>query len=280
MFQGKTLGVIGCGTMGEALVRGAIGAGLLEPADVLASNIDDAILARLDEELGIRTTRHNDEIVEDCDVLLFALKPQILPAVLAEIGPKVRAEQLLLSIAAGLPLAALEALVPARAGFIRIMPNTPALIGQGASAWCPGTHARPEHGALARALTEAVGIAVQVDESRMDAVTALSGSGPAYVFHLLEHLYAGAAAVGLTPEVGRALADQTLLGAARLAVASEHPPAELRRRVTSPGGTTAAALAILEERGAGEALVEAIVAARDRGLELGQPTDPPGSADR
>lgn len=263
------LGVVGLGNMGEALVSGVIRAGLVPPERIIASRPDAPVLWPLAAGLGIHGTLDNREVVAEADVLLLAVKPQILPAVLAEISPGVTVEKLVISIVAGVPTQVIEAQLEAPAPVVRVMPNTPALVSAGASALCLGSHATEAHAALTRTLLEAVGVVMEVEEHLMDAVTAVSGSGPAYVFYLLEAMQSAGEAVGLAPELSRALATQTLLGAAQLAASSDVGAAELRRRVTSPGGTTQAAIAVLDDRGVASAVQAAVAAARDRGRALG-----------
>jgi pyrroline-5-carboxylate reductase len=269
MFQGKTLGVLGCGHMGEALVRGLLKASVLRAGQVIASRRDEASLVRIHTELRVRTTTDNRALVEASDVVVLAVKPQVMPAVLAEVGERFQERHTLISIAAGFPIARIEAALARKVPVVRVMPNTPSLVGEGASAYCLGTWADAAHALEAAQVFSAVGIALHTDESHMDAVTAVSGSGPAYIFYLLEQLYRGADRVGLPKELAEALVKQTVLGAARLVTDTGEDPAELRRQVTSPGGTTEAALRVVVERGFGDAVQDAIVAARDRGQELG-----------
>ncbi len=265
----RVLGVVGLGNMGEALVSGVIRTGLVAPERIVASRPDAPVLWPLAAALGIRGTLDNREVVAEADIILLAVKPQMMAAVLAEIAPGVTSEKLVISIAAGVPTRVIEAALEAPAPVIRVMPNTPALVGAGASALCCGAHAREEHAQIARALLGAVGVVLDVPEDAMDAVTAVSGSGPAYVFYLLEAMQAGAIEVGLAPELARTLATQTVLGAARLAAGSDRDAQSLRHQVTSPGGTTEAAIGVFEARAVRTHIVEAIVAARDRGRELG-----------
>lgn len=263
------LGVIGVGNMGEALVRGVVRAGAFAADSVVVCDARAEAATALGVALGVHVAAGIAEAAR-ADTIILAVKPQQIAEVLAALGAVVAPPQRVLSIAAGVSLAVLEGAFRVPVAVIRAMPNTPCLVGQGASAYALGTHASPADGAIARRILEAVGIAVEVGEAQMDAVTALSGSGPAYVFRLLEALVAGGEQVGLSGEVARVLATQTLLGAARLAAESGVAPVELRRRVTSPGGTTAAALAVLEEAGWAETLGRAIEAARDRGRALGE----------
>lgn len=262
------LGVVGAGNMGQALVRGALAAGVAAPAQVVASSLDAAALREFAAETGIRAVATNREVVDGAQVILLAVKPQQAAGVLDSLCDAFGPDHVVISIAAGLTTALLEAHLPSGTPVVRVMPNTPSLVGAGAAAWCLGRSARPEHGALAARLLDAVGESHAVDESAMDAVTAVSGSGPAYVFLLVEALERAAVAAGLEPALARALVRQTVLGAARMVDEAGVAPAELRRRVTSPGGTTAAALAVFEGRGFDAMVAAAVEAARLRAAEL------------
>lgn len=268
----RRFAVIGVGNMGEALVRGIVRAGLVPAASVIACDTRAEVAERLSGELGIGHAPLS-EALADADVVILAVKPQGMAAVLAAANDAgVRAGVVVLSVAAGVSIATLEAGLPAGVEVVRTMPNTPALVGLGASAFALGTTRSGRGEAVAKAVLGSVGIALEVPEAAMDAVTALSGSGPAYVFRMLEALTDAGVAAGLEPAVATALARQTLLGAATLADANEGAvaPAELRRRVTSPGGTTEAALKVLEARGWGAILGEAVLAAKARGEALGR----------
>jgi pyrroline-5-carboxylate reductase len=263
-----SLGFLGAGNMAGALLRGTVGQGGLRPETVLACDIDAAKLQALHAELGIRTTDSAARVLEQADTIVLAVKPQQMEGLLAAIREHVRPRHLLISIAAGLPLARLAGHLPEGTRLVRVMPNTPALVGRGAAGVARGPHATAADLQAALALFNAVGIAVEVAEADLDAVTALSGSGPAYVFRVIELMQQAGEEMGLAPEVARRLTLQTVLGAAHLADASDVDPAELRRRVTSPGGTTAAALAVFEERGLAEIFKAGIHRARQRAIEL------------
>jgi pyrroline-5-carboxylate reductase len=270
----QTLGFIGSGNMAEALARGALAAGVVQAANLLLSDVRADHRDALAAELGCRAAANNAEILAACDTVVLAVKPQMLADVLAQVEGLARPGQRFLSILAGARAEKIEAGL-AHAGcpaprVVRAMPNTPALVGCGATAITRGAHARDEDMAAARALFDAVGVTVEVEARHMDAVTGLSGSGPAYVFLVMEALLDAARAQGIPDDAADALVKQTVLGAGMLAKSSEHPPAELRRRVTSPGGTTAAGLAVLDERGFRQALVDAVDAATKRGAELGK----------
>ncbi|MCB9789044.1 MAG: pyrroline-5-carboxylate reductase [Deltaproteobacteria bacterium] len=262
------LGVLGAGNMGQALVRGALAAGLASPSQVIASSLDGDTLRAFAAETGIRAAASNREVVEAARVLLLAVKPQQAGEVLDSVAGLIGPHHLVVSIAAGLTTRLLEAHLPEGTPVVRVMPNTPSLVGAGAAAWCLGSAATAEHGAQAARLLEAVGEARAVDEGLMDAVTAVSGSGPAYVFLMVEAMTRAGVAAGLDPELAAALVRQTVLGAARMVAETGVAPSELRRRVTSPGGTTAAAIAVFEGGGFEELVRDAVLAARERGAAL------------
>lgn len=257
--------------MGEALARGIVRAQVVAPADLYLFDVRTEVATQVAGELGGRARSSLSEAAE-AEVLVLAVKPQVMPALLAELGPCVGGGAVVLSVAAGVSLATLEAALPDTAEVVRCMPNTPALVGLGASAYALGSVQSGRGRGAADAILGAVGIALEVPEAAMDAVTALSGSGPAYVFRMLEAMIAAGEAMDLAPEVADALARRTLLGAATLAD-GDVDARELRRRVTSPGGTTAAALEVLEARRWGHTLERAIDRARARSEELGRGGD-------
>lgn len=264
-----TLLLIGCGNMGYAMLKGWLASP--NPPSVHVVEPEESLRQRA-VETGARAVANRAELPDGlrCDIVVLAVKPQVLGAVLPDYACFATTGAVFLSIAAGLPLRRLEALLPPETPVLRCMPNTPAAIGAGVMALCANPLVRPGQRALARGLLATCGQVFDIaDDGLMDAVTALSGSGPAYLFHFIEALTAAGRAVGLPAELAGPMAMQTVLGAAQLAAGSAEPPAILRRNVTSPGGTTAAALGVLME---GEALTDlltrAVVAARDRGVAL------------
>jgi len=270
MLENKTLGFIGAGNMATALTRGMLNARLARPQQILIFDIDGNKVAKLNAEHGVGAAANNLDLMKRCDLVVLAVKPQVMNQVLAEIAPAVRGEQCFISIAAGVTLSRLEGALGPRARVIRVMPNTPALIGAGAAGIARGHSATDEDVALARRMFEAVGIAVVLDERHLDSVTAVSGSGPAYLFFFVEALFEAAERVGLERDVAQALVKQTMLGAARMAVETDRTPAQLREAVTSPGGTTAAALTVLREGGFTDLVVRAVQRAQARSIELGK----------
>lgn len=263
------IALLGGGKMASAIVHSLLRAELYGPEQIVVSEPSDSSRAAL-TDLGIGLTADNAAAVKDATVIIVAVKPWIVPTVLAEVGPELRAEQLVLSIAAGVGLKAMEQVLPNGIPLIRVMPNLCLQIGEGASALCPGTHAKEGHFVTATAIFEAGGRCVTVNEAQMDAVTGLSGSGPAYVCLMIEALADGGVKAGLPRDVAQTLAAQTVLGTARLILESGEHPAVWKDRVATPGGTTIAGLAVLEESGIRSGLIQAVQAATDRSRELGK----------
>jgi pyrroline-5-carboxylate reductase len=269
----STLGLIGAGRMATALASGFVRADLVAPAAVIASDPSPDARATFSREVpGALVVVNNEQVVADAGVVLLAVKPQKMSEALASIRDLVRKDALVLSIAAGVTLPRLAAGLPEGQRVIRIMPNTPCLVGRGASAFSLGPHATAKDGKLVADLFSAVGVAFEVPETQLDAVTGLSGSGPAFVYTMIEALAAGGVAAGLAPALAGELAARTVLGAAEMVLQTGETPANLRNQVTSPGGTTLAGLAVLQERGFGDAVVAAVDAATRRSVELGQLT--------
>jgi pyrroline-5-carboxylate reductase len=259
---------IGGGNMATALIQGLIATQTARREQLLVSDVRPEGLVQLRDKFGVRTTSDNRAACSS-DIVVLAVKPQNFPGLLPLIAPSLAPSTLVISIAAGVPLRAIESALP-QSRVVRAMPNTPALVNEGATAVAGGSKATPEDLALASKIFVSVGRVVVVDEAQMDAVTALSGSGPAYVFLLAEALAAAGAELGLSPEVAGILAAQTLHGAGKLLAESNDSPSELRRKVTSPGGTTAAGIAALEERDFAGAVAACLRAACKRGEELGK----------
>ncbi len=262
-------GFIGSGKMATALVRGMIRAGTAAPGSITVSDPVESARRTLAAEAGAKAEADNARVAEASDVLVLAVKPQSMADVLAELKPVVGPDHLVVSIAAGVTLGKLaEGLGPRR--LVRVMPNTPALIGEGASAYCLGPHARPEDEAVVRSCLDAVGRSFRVSEPLLDAVTGLSGSGPAFVYTVIEALSDGGVRMGLPRDVAAALAAQTVLGAAKMVIETGLHPSVLKDQVTSPGGTTIAGLHALERSGVRAGLMNAVEAATLRSAELGR----------
>ncbi len=263
------IGFIGGGNMAEAFIKGLIKAGL-PVSEIHVSEPNDQRREHVVEAYGVQTEAENAGLVKACDTIFLAIKPQIAEDVLGEISPEFSEDKMLISIAAGVSTATLEKYLAGSPRVVRAMPNTPALVGMGATALCRGKFTTRDDLQVARKLFESVGIVQVVEESQMDAVTGLSGSGPGYVFTVIEALADGGVQEGLRKDVALALAVQTVLGSALLAKETGEHPALLRDMVCSPGGTTIAAVRVLEERGLRATLMEAVSAATRRSRELGQ----------
>ena len=270
MSDSRVIAFIGVGRMGSALARGLVAAGV-PPERIWASDADASAARRLAEEIGVRVPGSNREAVGDADTVVLAVKPQVAKSVLQDLAPALTERHALVSIAAGISTAQLAdwSGLPARR-IVRTMPNTPCLVGAGAVAMAIGPETDADAAEAARAVFEATSLVVTVDEKLIDAVTGLSGSGPAYVFLFLEALADGGVAAGLSRETAQSLAAQTVLGAAKMVVDLGAHPAQLRDQVTSPGGTTVAGLGVLEERGFRSAVIEAVQAAARRSRELSE----------
>ncbi len=265
------LGIIGAGNMAEAIVRGVIGAGVYLPQQVFAADPSPQRLDLFRNELGVRTSDDNSEVAERSRVLLLSVKPQQMKVALEQIRSALRSDTLLISIAAGISTSFIEnVLSDRRARVIRCMPNTPMLVGAGMAALCAGAHATDDDLEQAKRIFSSAAEVITVPEVHMDAVTAVSGSGPAYIFFLVEQMIAAGVSLGLEEDQARQLACQTALGAARMLVQGSDSAAELRRKVTSPNGTTHAAITHLEAGGWPTITLEAIRAAARRSAELAQ----------
>ena len=263
-----TIAFIGAGNMAGSLINGLISDGY-DPACILASDTNAAALAAMSRRTGVCTTADN-AVAADADVVVLAVKPQMLQGVAREIAPIVQLRRpLVISIAAGIREDALEGWLGGGVALVRTMPNTPAMIGAGATVLHAGPGVTEEQRDSAESILRSVGLTRWVDdEGLLDAVTAVSGSGPAYFFLVMEAMEAAAIDLGIPRETARLLTLQTALGAARMAIESDEEPATLRRRVTSPGGTTERAVAAFEEGGLRELFARALAAARDRSVEL------------
>jgi pyrroline-5-carboxylate reductase len=265
-----TIGFLGAGKMATALARGFICAGLVGPKDVIAGDPHDAARKRFAGEVGGETTASNADVLKFANVLILAVKPGHVADVLTGLRGEFTNGHLLISIAAGVTLEKLEGALPTGARIIRVMPNTPALVGAGASAFALGKNATATDGELAEKLLSAVGVAFQVKESLLDAVTGLSGSGPAYVYSFIEALSDGGVAAGLPHDMALKLAAQTVLGAAKMVLETGQHPSALRDQVTSPGGTTIEGLHELEKGKLRDVVMSAVRAATEKSKKLGQ----------
>jgi pyrroline-5-carboxylate reductase len=270
MLADKRISFLGGGNMAEALIKGLLAAGATTKERLSVSDRHPEKLARLVERHGVRGSSSNIDCVQGADVIVLAVKPQVLPGVLDSLGPHVPESALVLSVAAGVSTALIETRLKTGARVVRAMPNTAAMVGRSATALAAGGRATPEDLAVARAIFDAVGRTVVLDESHMDAVTGLSGSGPAYIFLIIEALSDAGVKVGLSRDVALELAAQTLLGSAHLLLETGEHPGRLKDMVTSPGGTAIAGLHTLEAGGLRTTLINAVEAATQRARELGQ----------
>ncbi|MCB9560566.1 MAG: pyrroline-5-carboxylate reductase [Kofleriaceae bacterium] len=266
----KTIGFLGAGNMAEALIRGLVRGGHVPAARVMASGPRRERLDELATEYGILTTTSNVELAGKVEVLVLSVKPQLLPKVLREIAGTVHPETLIISVAAGFDTGAIEDLLPTGMRVVRSMPNTPALVGAGATAIAAGTNATDTDMKTARFVFDAVGMTVTLDEGQLDAVTGLSGSGPAYIFLILEALADAGVKVGLSRRNAQRLAAQTVMGSAKMLLDTDEHPGRLKDMVTSPGGTAIAGLHTLEQGGLRTTLINAVETATNRARELGQ----------
>ncbi len=257
--------------MATALARGCVQSGLVASEQVLAADPYPEALQAFEKQVpDSRAASDNVELLEEAQVVVLAVKPQVMPAVLEDISEHINAGHLVVSIAAGVTLGTLAAALPVGTRLVRVMPNTPCLVGLGASCYCCGADASENDGRLVGQILESVGRAYEVDEKMLDAVTGLSGSGPAFVYRMIEMMAEGGAAGGLPKELALELAAQTARGAAEMVLRTNNSPAELRQQVTSPGGTTQAGLEVLEKLNGPDAFLAAVEAATARSRELGR----------
>ncbi|MFO0906672.1 MAG: pyrroline-5-carboxylate reductase [Pirellulales bacterium] len=265
----QRVGFVGAGQMAQALARGFVQAGLIEPSRVIAYDPVPTALDNLTRAVqGVRRAGGNRQVVEESDVVFLAVKPQHMNPALADLRPAVASSKLFVSIAAGITIARLcDSLGMGRV--IRVMPNTPCLVGRGAAGFALGPAASQDDGKLTAELLSSIGLALPVDESLLDAVTGLSGSGPAFVYVLIEAMADAGVRVGLPRATAALLAAHTFRGAAEMVIATGDHPAVLKDRVASPGGTTIAGLEALESQAGRAAMMAAVVAATRRSQELG-----------
>ena len=267
-----SLGFIGAGNMAEAIARGVIRSGLLRADQLIASDVAPQRRQLFEQELQVRAIESNLDVARESSTIMLCVKPQYMQAALENLGSTINPNTLIISIAAGISSAFIEKQLGGshRWRIVRSMPNTPMLVGEGMVAIARGANATDDDLSSARRIFESAATVVEVAEDQIDAVTALSGSGPAYFFFLVEQMIAAGISMGLTADQSHQLATRTALGAAKMLTTSADSPQELRRKVTSPGGTTQAAITHMEEQNVGPAIIEAIKAAQRRGKELGK----------
>lgn len=266
----EKVGVLGAGKIGSALLRGVIRAGLVTKNQVIASAPRDAVRQALAKEIGIRLTADNTEVCGFADMVILAVKPQVVQPVLQGVVKKLNKTKLLVSVAAGISTSKIEACLEKGARVVRVMTNTPCVVGAGASCYAPGSHATQEDLDKVGMIFNSVGLAFPLEERHLDAVTGLSGSGPAYVFLFIESLADGGVQVGLSRDAALKLALQTVYGSAKMALESGKHLGQLRDEVTSPGGTTIAGLYALEKGGMRGTVMEAVLQATYRSRALGK----------
>jgi pyrroline-5-carboxylate reductase len=269
-IKGLTVGFIGGGNMGEALIKGLLGASLVPASAIHATDVRLERLKELDRLYGIQVSSSNADLVRHSDIVILAVKPQIMDSVLKEIAPAVTRKKLLISVAAGVSTAKIRTVLHKDARLIRVMPNTPALVLEGVTAIAKADNLEPDDLDTAGEIFSAVGRVVVLDETLMDAVTGLSGSGPAYVAVVIESLADGGVRMGLDRITAMTLATQTVLGAAKLLLETGMHPGALKDMVSSPGGTSIAGIAALEEGGIRTTFIKAVEKATERSRELGQ----------
>lgn len=269
MLTGK-VGIIGAGKIGSAIARGMIHAGLAKKDSVMASDVSDSLRQSINCELGIQATPDNRELCDFADIVVLAVKPQNVVPVASEIAKTLGKAKLLVSVAAGVPLTRIESHLEPGARVVRVMPNIACVVGAGAAGYAAGAHATAADLENVGAILNSFGVGMPVEERYLDAVTGLSGSGPAYVFLFMEALADGGVQVGLTRDVALKLAVQTVYGAARMALESEKHLAALKDEVTSPGGTTIAGLYAMEQKSFRAAVMDGVVSATRRSQDLGK----------
>jgi pyrroline-5-carboxylate reductase len=269
-MEEKRIAVIGAGNMGTALLRGMLKAHWCQPGNLIASGRDAERMKRIQTELKIKVTTDNREAARFADVVVFAVKPQILPQVLDECRAGISHPKLVLSIAAGVPTGVIESHLPERVAVIRAMPNIAATVELGATALCRGKVASDSDFQVAESIFKAVGVVVAVDEPLMDAVTGLSGTGPMYIFQIIEGLSDAGVKMGLSRSTSNTLSVQTVLGSAKMVAETGQHPGLLKDLVTSPGGTAISALHSMERNGLRALLMDAVEVATRRSAELGQ----------
>ena len=270
MASKLNIGFLGAGKMATALAKGFVRTGIVTAKQIIAGDVSEAACAAFAKETGAKTTPFNPDVVKFAEILVLAVKPDQVGGLLGEIREHFTEKHLLISIAAGVPLAKLEAGLGAGARLIRVMPNTPALVGASASAFAPNKSALPADAELAQRLFSAVGVVFQTKESLLDAVTGLSGSGPAYVYQFIEALSDGGVAAGLPRDIATKLAAQTVLGAAKMVLETGQHPGALKDMVTSPGGTTIEGIHELEKGKLRGTVMSAVRAATEKSRKLGQ----------
>jgi pyrroline-5-carboxylate reductase len=270
MLKNKQVGILGAGNMGEALIHGLLYGHLCRPDQIFCSDVRSERLKTIREKYEVKTTSHNTEVVKQSDILILSVKPQIMKQVVEEVAKHLDLSKLIISIAAGISLDTIESCARKDLKLIRVMPNICVSVREGASAIAGGKHAVKEDLMIAKMIFDSVGKSSFVEESLLDAVTGLSGSGPAYIFLIIDALADAGVKVGLSRDDALMLASQTVLGAAKMLIETGEHPGKLKDMVTSPGGTAIAGLHTLEEGGLRTTLINAVEVATKRSKVLGE----------
>jgi pyrroline-5-carboxylate reductase len=270
MLKNKQVGILGTGNMGEALIHGLLYGHLCRPEQIFCSDVRAERLKVIREKYGVKSTSHNVEVVKQSDIVILAVKPQIMKQVVEEIAKYLDLSKLIISIAAGVPLDAIEACARKDLKLIRVMSNICVSVREGVSAIAGGKHALKEDLMMAKTIFDSVGKSLFIEEGLLDAVTGLSGSGPAYIFLIIDALADAGVKVGLSRDDALILASQTVLGAAKMLIETGEHPGKLKDMVTSPGGTAIAGLHTLEEGGLRTTLINAVEVATQRSKALGE----------
>jgi pyrroline-5-carboxylate reductase len=270
MLRNKQIGFVGVGNMGEALIHGLLHGHLCRPDQILCSDTRPERLKAIREKYEVKGTSHNTEVVKQSDLIIIAVKPQIMKNVVEEIAKYLNLSKLIISIAAGVPLEAIESCAKKELKLIRVMPNICVSVREGVSAIAGGRHALKEDLMMAKTIFDSVGKSLFIEEDLLDAVTGLSGSGPAYIFLIIDALADAGVKVGLSRDDALILSSQTVLGAAKMLIETGEHPGKLKDLVTSPGGTAIAGLHTLEEGGLRTTLINAVEVATQRSEALGK----------
>ncbi len=266
----ERIGFIGGGKMAEALIKGVLRAKLSSTDEIIVSDVDKKRCQILEEDIGVKTTQENDKVISDADIIILAIKPNVMGKILEELKSNITSKHLVVSIAAGIPLDFIESFLNEGCRAIRVMPNTPCLVGETAAAYAMGENATLNDGELVGQILNAVGKSFLLEEKQLDAVTGLSGSGPAFIYMVIEALTDGGVKMGLPRDVSTKLAAQTAFGAAKMVLEAGMHIGELKDSVTSPGGTTIEGLHALEKGGVRDALINAVEVATKKSKRLGK----------
>ncbi len=270
MLKNKSVGILGTGNMGEALIKGLLHGHVCRPEQILCSDTRPERLKAMRETYGVKGTSHNTDVVKQSEIILLAVKPQIMKTVIHEIAKSLDFSKLIISIAAGVPLNAIESCAKKDLKLIRVMPNICVSVREGVSAIAAGRHASKDDLMIAKTIFDSVGRSLFIEENLLDGVTGLSGSGPAYIFTIIDALADAGVKVGLSRDDALVLASQTVLGAARMLIETGEHPGRLKDLVTSPGGTAITGLHTLEQGGLRTTLINAVEVATQRARTLGE----------